>query len=207
MRPTRCNPAQHYVTPVLVVAHDRAEYLRACLEAVFRTRGDGKGGKHPVFVSQDGTDAATADVARSFPIAALWHYDSGSATPEASVDGHVSPHIRPYYRISRHYGYALSRLFDDCREFARAIVLEEDMVVSPDFFSFMSAMAPILDEDPTVYAISSWNDNGLSDSAVRRKPRRAYRSDFFPGLGWMLRRALWRELTSKGWPEAYWDDW
>ena len=33
-----------------------------------------------------------------------------------------------------------------------------------------------------------------------------YRSDFFPGLGWMLNRKLWNELGSK-WPEAYWDDW
>jgi hypothetical protein len=29
-----------------------------------------------------------------------------------------------------------------------------------------------------------------------------YRSDFFPGLGWMLTRSTWNELSPK-WPKAY----
>lgn len=29
-----------------------------------------------------------------------------------------------------------------------------------------------------------------------------YRSDFFPGLGWMLTRTTWDELSPK-WPKAY----
>lgn len=33
-----------------------------------------------------------------------------------------------------------------------------------------------------------------------------FRSDFFPGLGWMLPRRVWNELW-EDWPEAYWDDW
>jgi alpha-1,3-mannosyl-glycoprotein beta-1,2-N-acetylglucosaminyltransferase len=33
-----------------------------------------------------------------------------------------------------------------------------------------------------------------------------HRSDFFPGLGWMMLRSLWLELREK-WPEAFWDDW
>ena len=35
---------------------------------------------------------------------------------------------------------------------------------------------------------------------------RLFRSDFFPGLGWMLTRTLWEELGPT-WPGAYWDDW
>ena len=33
-----------------------------------------------------------------------------------------------------------------------------------------------------------------------------YRTDFFPGLGWMLRKSLWDELKPK-WPLGFWDDW
>lgn len=33
-----------------------------------------------------------------------------------------------------------------------------------------------------------------------------WRTDFFPGLGWMVERGVWEELNAK-WPEAYWDDW
>jgi alpha-1,3-mannosyl-glycoprotein beta-1,2-N-acetylglucosaminyltransferase len=33
-----------------------------------------------------------------------------------------------------------------------------------------------------------------------------YRTDFFPGLGWMMQQSLWREFREK-WPNAFWDDW
>ena len=33
-----------------------------------------------------------------------------------------------------------------------------------------------------------------------------WRTDFFPGLGWMLEKSMWEELNAK-WPQAYWDDW
>ena len=33
-----------------------------------------------------------------------------------------------------------------------------------------------------------------------------YRTDFFPGLGWMLKKSLWEELKPK-WPLGFWDDW
>lgn len=33
-----------------------------------------------------------------------------------------------------------------------------------------------------------------------------YRTDFFPGLGWMLLREHWEELEPK-WPASFWDDW
>ena len=32
------------------------------------------------------------------------------------------------------------------------------------------------------------------------------RTDFFPGLGWMLPRRVWDEVAA-AWPQAYWDDW
>lgn len=52
--------------------------------------------------------------------------------------------------------------------------------------------------------MSSWNDNGqgahVGDSTA------VYRTDFFPGLGWMLHRRTWLQLRAT-WPGAYWDDW
>ena len=33
-------------------------------------------------------------------------------------------------------------------------------------------------------------------------PELLYRTDFFPGLGWMLEKKIWRELENK-WPNAY----
>ena len=53
-------------------------------------------------------------------------------------------------------------------------------------------------------AASAWNDNGMAGRV--QEPAAIYRSDFFPGLGWMLTRRIWNELGPK-WPEAFWDDW
>ena len=33
-----------------------------------------------------------------------------------------------------------------------------------------------------------------------------YRTDFFPGLGWMMTKEVWNEIGPK-WPKSYWDDW
>jgi hypothetical protein len=37
---------------------------------------------------------------------------------------------------------------------------QDDMELSPDFFSYFEAAAPILDTDPSLYCVSSWNDHG-----------------------------------------------
>ena len=42
--------------------------------------------------------------------------------------------------------------------------------------------------------------------ASARLAETLYRSDFFPGLGWMINAAMWAELGPK-WPNGYWDDW
>lgn len=36
------------------------------------------------------------------------------------------------------------------------------MHLSLDFFEYFEATAPLLDEDKTIYAVSSWNDHGQS---------------------------------------------
>ncbi len=45
--------------------------------------------------------------------------------------------------------------------FWRKSPLQDDMLFSQDFLTYMEAAAALLDEDPTLWCISSWNDNGL----------------------------------------------
>lgn len=78
------------------------------------------------------------------------------------------------------------------------------MEVSRDFFTYFEAFTPVLRADPTLMCISSWNDNGMAENA--EDGRRFFRSDFFPGLGWMMTKNLWQELSAK-WPATFWDDW
>lgn len=84
--------------------------------------------------------------------------------------------------------------------------------------------------DPTIWCVSSWNDNGFKDLVSESDASKLFRTDFFPGLGWMLRRRrscsdpsptdrhidpslckrdfreLWLEL-SPSFPIEHWDHW
>lgn len=42
------------------------------------------------------------------------------------------------------------------------------------------------------------NDNGVR--ALTSHPRRLFRTDVFPGLGWMLRAQFWQEELRHKWP-------
>ena len=50
-----------------------------------------------------------------------------------------------YHRIAEHYKWALEQLFD-CAGHAKVIILEDDMQLAPDFFSYFAAIAKLLDQ-------------------------------------------------------------
>ncbi|KII69416.1 Alpha-1,3-mannosyl-glycoprotein 2-beta-N-acetylglucosaminyltransferase [Thelohanellus kitauei] len=64
-------------------------------------------------------------------------------------------------------------------------------------------MKDLLDIDPSVLCISAWNDNGFNKYA--HDPYRFQRSEFFPGLGWMIKREVWDEVKTS-WPKTFWDE-
>lgn len=82
----------------------------------------------------------------------------------------------------------------------------DDLDIAPDFFEYFSGTFPLLRADKTLWCISAWNDNGKKGVIDNQSPDLLYRSDFFPGLGWMMSKELWNELGPK-WPRAFWDDW
>ncbi|XP_065321990.1 alpha-1,3-mannosyl-glycoprotein 2-beta-N-acetylglucosaminyltransferase-like isoform X2 [Gordionus sp. m RMFG-2023] len=109
-----------------------------------------------------------------------------------------------YYKISRHYNWSLTQMFG-VKKFEAVIIVEDDFDISPDFFEYFHATYSLLQMDPTIWCISCWNDNGLANLTIN-DPALLHRSDFFPGLGWLLSEKIWHELRSK-WPDAFWDDW
>ena len=71
------------------------------------------------------------------------------------------------------------------------------MDVAPDFFAYFRRMSPLFDSDPSLYCVSAWNDNG--QSAFVASSTAVYRTDCFPGLGWMWSRERWNELHDWTW--------
>ena len=78
-------------------------------------------------------------------------------------------------------------------------MLEDNIEVAPDFFDFFSATEPLLDADRSLLAASAFA--GTGQAAYVDDARQLLRSDFFPGLAWMLTRHAWEELGPKR-PEA-----
>ncbi len=102
-------------------------------------------------------------------------------------------------RIARHYYLGLSKLFSSPRPPSHAIILEDDLDLSPDFLSFLLAFASRTSTDPSrgPAAISGWNDNGASRSSP--DAAETHLASLFPGLGWLLPRSVWLELEPH-WP-------
>ncbi|CAL8122859.1 unnamed protein product [Orchesella dallaii] len=117
----------------------------------------------------------------------------------------VIQHMRAYFHIAVHYGWALGHVFNSLG-FEFVIIVEDDLDIAPDFFEYFEATLPLLNQDPTLYCVSAYNDNGKPELIDLLSPSLLYRLDFFPGLGWMMTKRLWEELEPK-WPDRYWDDW
>ncbi|KAF3956085.1 hypothetical protein CMV_018760 [Castanea mollissima] len=185
------------VAAVVIMACNRADYLERTINSVLKYQRS-VALKYPVFVSQDGTHPDVRSKALSYDqLTYMQHLDSEPVETERPGE------MVAYYKIARHYKWALDELFYK-HNLSRVIILEDDMEIAPDFFDYFEAAAALLDKDKTIMAVSSWNDNGQKQFV--HDPYALYRSNFFPGLGWMLTRSIWDELSPK-WPKAYWDDW
>ncbi|MCG8467718.1 MAG: hypothetical protein MJB57_05835 [Gemmatimonadetes bacterium] len=182
---------------LLVLAHDRPRHLRRAIESILEATGSDD---VPIVVSQDGEDRRVRKTIERFDgrVDRVVHTDR----PPERGDGHPSP-VHGYRCIAAHYRWALDRVFEDWPT-RSVIVIEDDIVVAPDALQFFDACYPVLARDPTVWAISAWNDNGQPEFV--RDERRIVRSDWFPNLGVSISRGLWQELRAD-WPELYWDDW
>nr|CAD7461647.1 unnamed protein product [Timema tahoe] len=101
-------------------------------------------------------------------------------------------------RISQHYKASLTATFNIFPDAKYAIIVEEDLDVSPDFFSYFSQTLRLLEEDPSLYCISAWNDQGYEHTSD--DPSLLYRVETMPGLGWLLKRALYKDELESKWP-------
>ena len=105
------------------------------------------------------------------------------------------------------------------------------MLVADDFFDYFSALSFLLYEDPTVFAISAYNDNGkehlvmdpskyydydydydydyhhqMQYSSLINSIVLALRSDHFTGGAWMITLNEWNRISTS-WPTMFWLEW
>ena len=208
------NNNNHHIhdSPLIIFTCERPEYLSQTLQDIYNYIPRPCSFGCPIVVSEDGNhdeiQAVIYDYKKKFdaegiPLVHIHHSQQQQSSLRGGDGGGGGG---AYEALSKHYHWALSQVFRGKIGYPmpnRVVILEEDIHISPDFFSYMWATSKILDNDQSLYAVSAFNDNGH----YATDPKRLLRSDFFPGLGWMMTRSLWFDELEDKWPVAYWDDW
>ncbi|CAK9010136.1 2-N-acetylglucosaminyltransferase 1 (POMGnT1), partial [Durusdinium trenchii] len=107
-------------------------------------------------------------------------------------------------RLTEHYreaiSYAVYKHFPKTRSL---IIVEEDMEAANDMLWYFTQLEPLLHEDPKLWCIAAWNDNGKAPFAEDLTG--LMRSDVFAGsLAWMLPAELYRKDLLLRWPSRDW---
>lgn len=211
-------------TAILVITHSRDVYLQRCLHSIVRHHPGGGESNFPIYVSRDEQDGyhesldgvlkhmlkATAE--NHISLTQFHHNDTEYGAPELPSQhdangngiGFRFMNVEAYVRISRHYKWAINKVFSHA-QYEQVIIIEDDMEIASDFYMYFKSTIPLLRTDDSLFAISAWNDNGIHSLSVN--PSKLYRTDFFPGLGWVLAKDLWQRELEHEWPDIFWDDW
>uniref|UniRef100_A0A672T233 Protein O-linked-mannose beta-1,2-N-acetylglucosaminyltransferase n=1 Tax=Sinocyclocheilus grahami TaxID=75366 RepID=A0A672T233_SINGR len=168
-----------YNVPVAVIAGNRPNYLYRMLRSLLSSHGVNP---QMITVFIDGYYEEPMDVVDLFGLKGVQH------TPISIKNA----------RVSQHYKASLTATFSLHPDADFAIVLEEDLDISIDFFSFLSQTIHLLHEDDSLYCISAWNDQGYEHTA--EDPSLLYRVESMPGLGWVLKKSLYKDELEPKWP-------
>ncbi|KAF6037032.1 MGAT1 [Bugula neritina] len=178
------------VLPILIFSCNRPTYITKALEDLIKYRTSKE--KFPIIVTQDCGHEETSNAIQAYARHIYKHIKQPDLSPIPNLTKKDKKQ-EGYYKIARHYGWALGQVFDEMK-YEAVIIVEDDLNVSPDFFEYFEATHALLQEDSTLFCVSAWNDNGEAKHIDESQSELLYRTDFFPGLGWMMLNSLWEEL-------------
>lgn len=172
--------------PVAIIASNRPHYLYRMLRSLLSAHGSSP---NMITVFIDGYFEEPLEVTKLFGLRGIQHTPIGVKNA----------------RISQHYKASLTATFNLFPDAKYAIIIEEDLDVSADFFRYFSQTVHLLEEDKSIYCISAWNDQGYEHTS--QDPGLLYRVETMPGLGWILKRSLYKDELEPKWPtpEKLWD--
>ena len=89
------------------------------------------------------------------------------------------------------------------------IVLEEELILAPDFLYFLSQLHPVLESDNSLLGVSAFNYYGFETTSSKHSV--VYRVEDFPGLGFMMKMPVFLKAV-KGTEQVFskvraWDGW
>ncbi|XP_045606907.2 protein O-linked-mannose beta-1,2-N-acetylglucosaminyltransferase 1 [Procambarus clarkii] len=148
----------------------------------------------PILVMVDGPNTEILRLARIFGLEVLVHRPQGA--PGSTT------------LLNMHFRFSVHNVFNYFPEVDKAIILEDDLLLSPDFLSFFQQTSWLLDVDPTIFCVNAFSIN--SYPGVAHDPTVLRRFEMMPQFGWMVTRRWAREQHHAWIPEketADWDWW
>ncbi|XP_062520631.1 protein O-linked-mannose beta-1,2-N-acetylglucosaminyltransferase 1-like isoform X2 [Corticium candelabrum] len=197
--PDRTRSLFSHTLPIAIMASSsRGRYLVQCLQSLMSLPGVNK---TLITVFLDGYTVEAQKVVNLFGLRSVMF-------PKTISTSSMEQIFKNADIIAAHYYRSLDKVWELYPRKEHVIVLEEDLIVAPDFLNYFHYLLPLLTTDKKLLTISAWNDNGYLHSSSNNTL--LYRSEFFPGLGWILSHSLWKELKGKWPPCCYgwsWDLW
>ncbi|XP_068233036.1 protein O-linked-mannose beta-1,2-N-acetylglucosaminyltransferase 1-like [Palaemon carinicauda] len=170
---------------IVIVAGSRTRYLFRLLKQVLAEPGFSR---EDLFISVDGCYNETIKLLELFPLKYRVH------RPEGQLNSKISRHVR----------FALFKA-QEVLDMDKFIILEDDLVISPDFYSYMQQTSVVLDKDPSVYGVSAYSHFSYEHTA--KDPTRLTRVHSHPSLGWMVKRSFLMEILPLWIPSFVTIDW
>ncbi|CAL4079816.1 unnamed protein product, partial [Meganyctiphanes norvegica] len=174
--------------PIISITSRRQYKLLGQLRQLFQMAG---GGTTPILLSVDGLQEEAKDFAEVMNLTAIFHRNPAKAGTNV--------------RINEHIKFSILHGFLHFKDADKIIILEDDLVLSPDFISYFHQTAPLLDADDSIFAINAFNYNSFVPYAVDAS--RLYRAQTFPAYGWMVNRKWAQEILPRWAPKTHAVDW
>ncbi|XP_047740581.1 protein O-linked-mannose beta-1,2-N-acetylglucosaminyltransferase 1 [Hyalella azteca] len=163
------------IIPIAMLTATRCHFFYRQLISLLLATG---AAQTDILVLIDGHQEETAQLAAIFGLPVIEHRhegDAGTSTP-----------------LNAHFRFSLFTAFSTFRNASKVIILEDDLIVSPDFISYFHQTAWLLDADATLYVVNSFSLN--SCPTVAADATRVRRSQMFPQFGWMVTREYAQEI-------------
>ncbi|CAF2618163.1 unnamed protein product [Rotaria sp. Silwood2] len=175
-----------YSTPILIIAGISHNSLRMCLETV---------------LMQPGIRVENIVVA----------VDEKFSEPLALIDlfGFRGEKTSSSSTYMEHYEKSLYKIWEMYPNKDSVIVIEEDLILSPDFLYVLALLSETFRKDETLGAIQLWNPN--SYDIINGSLDLIYRVDNFYGLGYLLKREFYNKNMRNSFKQCcgkrVWDKW
>ncbi|CAF1025896.1 unnamed protein product [Adineta ricciae] len=175
-----------YSTPILVIAGTSNNALRMCLETI---------------LMQPGVNAENVIVAidekstELFALVQLFGFKNLSL-----------PTTTDYMEF---YEKALKETWNLYPKSGKLIVIEENLLLSPDFLYTLALLSEVFRKDATIGAIQMWNPNSFD--IVNGSIELIYRVDDFYGLGFLVKRSFYDRYIKDSFKQCcskrVWEKW